>query len=274
MIELVNGRNDGVSNADYHGDRRYLSSSALKLLHKSPQDFYKKYILGEKEVVTNEAALTFGTCAHVIVLEPHLIESEIVVYPGKVRAGKEFQKFKEEHAGKNILIQSEVDKLMLLYDKYTKDHNAVRLMQGTEVEATYCSTIDGFPVKVRCDAINKDTGVIVDIKTTSKGNNVEEFKDACAQLYYDLSAALYCDVCADYYGRPFDFYFVVLSKKDNNCKTYKASKEMLERGRLLIKEAIAIYNRCKESGVWEHSAEDLLDVDAEMTYNDNEIPEV
>jgi len=249
---LNQGLNKDVSNADYHGDRVYLSSSALKLLHKSPRDFHKKYILNEPEEITNQAALTFGTVAHLKILEPHLMESEVAVYPGPARRGAEYKKFEVDNEGKNIITIAEADKLDLLYKAYMEDGCAVDFMKGVQVEATYCGEWGGLPVKVRCDAINAEKGYILDVKTTSYENDLEAIRDVVGQLYYDLSAALYVDVCSAFYGRAFDFYLLVLSKRDNTCKMYKVSDDTLEQGRIRLKEAVDIYNRCMHTNIWEH----------------------
>ncbi len=275
---IVKGLNPQCTNAEYHGDRTHLSSSSLKLVHKDPMAFYKKYVLNEPEEIRNESALTFGTVAHLCLLEPHLIESEVAIYEGARRQGAVWEKFKAENAGKNIILNSEADKLKLLVSAYENNKQATKLMQNVLVEQTYGGVIDGVNVKVRADALNVEAGYIVDVKTTAFSirpeDGVEVFKEVVDGLYYDLSAALYADVIGAYHGKPFDFYFLVLSKSSNNCIVYKASPATLEKGRVRINEAIQTYKNCLETGVWEHSFESLTAKPESATTDSDAILEV
>ena len=106
------------------------------------------------------------------------------------------------------------------------------------------------PIKVRADYINVDKGYIADVKTTGYGSDVDTFKYVVQNLSYDLSAALYCQMFKQYYNKDFDFYFIVLGKRDIMCEVYKASEDTIKRGELLIIEALNIYKKCLETNDW------------------------
>ena len=219
----------GTSNADYHADRTYLSSSGLKLILKNPLEFYSQYILGNKQEMKNQGALDLGTAAHTMILEPHLADS-IVEYKGSVRRGAAWELFKGENQGKLILPTADMERLKLMVDAFHNCEAAELLMHNMDTEYTMCSEIGGVKVKCRADAISIDRGIICDIKTTGYASGLDVFKQTVEGLSYGLSAALYSMIAEQLFGRPFDFYFVVLSKSDFGCKIYKTSKSTMLKG--------------------------------------------
>lgn len=246
------GINENISNKEYHDDREFLSSSALKLLHKDPQAFYKRYMLGEREEVSNQAALDFGTAAHLMLLEPHLYDTDVVVFPGAVRRGKEFDKFKAENEGKLILTNADYMKLTELHNAFIHHPAGPPLLDSCLFEHTMCGILEDMKFKVRADAISIDGGYIVDVKTTAYAGGIEAFRSTLESLYYDLSAALYCEIAKQIYNKPFDFYYIVLSKNDLSCNIYKTSKSTFSIGYERMYEAIKIYKKCLLTNVWEH----------------------
>jgi len=75
---------------------------------------------------------------------------------------------------------------------------------------------------------------IVDLKCTDMG--IMEFKSIVDKLRYDLQAAFYVYMVKQMYNTfdsqyDVDFYWLVYSKKEERTVVYKASDEILERGR-------------------------------------------
>lgn len=262
------GVNHNISNEEYHSDKEFLSSSAFKMLHKDPSEFYKRYILGEREVATNQSALDFGTCAHLALLEPHLFDSSIAEFTGPIKRGKVFDIFKSDNPGKIILSSNEIQKLNALKEAFLS-HPHASILNNCEFEHTLCGIYSSIPVKVRADAINIAGGYIADVKTTGYAGDLDTFKTTVEGLYYDLSAALYCHVAEQIYGRPFDFYFIVLSKNDMSCNIYKTSKHTMSDGILKMRQAAEIYMKCQLTNKWEHE-----NLDTDEVEDKNQIQEV
>lgn len=238
------------SNEDYHADRQYLSSSVLKVIYESLADYKKYYIDGEKKAFGNENALQEGSLFHTKILEPHLESQQYQVFPGFRKAGTEFEQFKATADSRTIVSAAQVAKVNSLVDAYKRDKNAVTLMQGTEPELTLCGMLHDVPIKVRFDAINIQQGYIADLKTTSYASGIDSFRQTLKDLKYELSAALYTEMAEQFYGKPFDFYFIVASKRDNECHTYKTSLQTMMRGRRMVLDACTKYKKAKESGIW------------------------
>ncbi len=238
-----------MSNIAYHSDTTHLSSSSLKLLLKDPQAFYKQYILGERDNETKDA-FSEGSLCHSLILEPHTIKDSYAVYGGIRKAGKDWETFKEQNPGKTLLSAPQVLRCEKLVASYSVMPVAVSLVNGGFAEHALTGAILDTKVKMRADYINVEKGYIADVKTTSLPSDVDLFKGACYNYSYDLSAALYCDIAYQSFGKLFEFYFIVLSKADGGCNVYKASSKMLSDGASKMMQAVVLYKKCVASGVW------------------------
>jgi hypothetical protein len=269
MKKLINGFNEKCSNEEYHADREYKSSSALKLILKDPRAYYKQYVLNEPQNM-NKDSLSVGSYAHTRVLEPHLVEEEYAIWTGSRRSGDIWKAFKHDadEAGKTVITSSQkalVDSMIREYEDAKvvlgsmDDEKEVMIssfFSGGEAEETLCGELDGYKVKTRFDyrkVTSDGYASINDLKTTSApvgGASLEEIEDICAYWGYDVSAALYVDLAEKETGIKHDFYFIFMSKKDLGCKIFKASEAMLERGRKTYKKAIAVLKEAERTGVY------------------------
>jgi hypothetical protein len=272
--KLKEGFNEKCSNEEYHGDREFVSSSGLKLILKNPREYYRKYVKNEGEPL-NSDALSIGSYAHTRILEPHLVEVEYAIWTKGRRYGEDWNTFKEENEGKIIITSSQKS----LVDSMVKEYEASSVILGDhgnekevsissfftkgEAEETVAGFLDDYPVKCRFDYRKEwdDFGSINDLKTTGIAlgtATVEEVEEICAYWDYDLSAALYADLAEKYTGKAHDFYFIFLSKKDFACRIFKASDEMIRRGRAKYKAAIKALKKAEETGVYfENRVEEL-----------------
>lgn len=238
-----------VSNSDYHADQTYLSSSNLKLLLKDPAQFYDEKILGNRKSSTG-SHFDEGSLTHSLILEPEQVATEYAFYHGMRKQGTDYENFALANRGKTVISRAQKIRVDNYIDAYNKRPAALNLIQGGEPEHTVCQNISDVPVKVRCDYINIEKGYIVDVKTTSFPADVDSFRLTIDQWGYDLSCALYTAVVSQFYGKPFDFYFLVIDKKLLTCEVYKASQKTLNKGLAQVSQALSLYKKCKESGIW------------------------
>ena len=252
------------NNEYYHGNRTHKSSSALKLILKDPRAYYKQYVLNEPQSFSADA-LSIGSYAHTRVLEPHLLEEEYAIFTGARRSGDVWKTFKEDNEGKTIITASQknmVDAMMAQYEKASvkigSAENEQEVMissffSGGEAEETLCGELDGYKVKTRFDYRKEfeDFGSINDLKTTASPiNSLEDVEEICDYWGYHISAALYVDLAEKVTGLPHDFYFVFMSKKTMECKIFKASEGMIERGRVEYKKAIVKLKEAEKTGIY------------------------
>lgn len=264
MSKLTLGINQ-VSNRDYHADKEYLSSSDLKTLLKDPSKFYNEKILGLKEPQKENAHYDIGSLVHSLILEPHLVQEEFAFFGGLRKQGPLFESFKQMYPDKIIISRPQRLKCEYYVAGYKRRPEAKKLIKGGFSEHTICVDMDGVKIKVRCDYINVDKGYIADVKTTGFSVERDSFKVTCDQYMYQLSGALYAKAAEIYYGKPFDFYFIAISKMDGECQVYKLSEESKQRGLLQINQALEKYKACLKSGIWtDQQKADLFDTEYEI----------
>lgn len=239
----------GVSNLDYHANRSHLSSSNLKMLLTSPEQFKHEWIDGNKESEGPKDHFTEGSFVHSLILEPEKIAIEYAIYPGMRKAGALWEAFKAEHAQKTLISAAQVFRCEKLYDAYKSNKLATEVLKGALPEHSMISSWLDVPVKCRFDGIVPKSH-IVDVKTTSQPTDTDLFRHTVQQFRYDLSAALYAQIAYNTYGVLHDYYWVVLSKADQQCAVYKASSATLAEGAALCVQALVTYKKCLASGEW------------------------
>lgn len=252
-FNLVDGVNV-CSNQQYHSDRKYLSSSVLKTVYKSLDTYYNEYVLGNKKEISKETQSIFdyGTLCHSYILEPDTVEKDFNFYPGFRKQGKDFEEFLNalDNPQLPVISASQHSQVKELIQAYKSHPAAPKLIEGGFPEHTVCGELHGVPIKVRADYINIDKGYIVDVKTTGYSSEKDSFSMTIDGLMYHLSAALYSLMMEKQYGKKFDFYFIVLSKKTKMCDVYKLSEERMELGRRIVQEACSKYKKAKETDTW------------------------
>lgn len=252
--KLVLGLND-CTNEEYHADREFISSSVLKVAYDDIAEYHRQYVLGQTKKMEPSAALEFGTLAHVMILEPHLLHQQYAFFDGWKRHGQQFENFRAQNPGKIIITVPVKHKMDQLLKVYKRNKRAVELFENGVAEQTLCVEIDGVKIKTRFDYIKAIVGEISDVKTTGYSSDHESFKITCEQLKYALSGALYTWAAELFYEKPFDFYFNVLSKKDETCDVYKLSDRSRVKGRQMIQEAIRKIKKGRETGIWVEEVE-------------------
>ncbi len=257
-----------ATNLQYHSDKAWLSSSSYKDLLKDPAKFYKEHVLGQREEQAQKDHFTTGSLLHSLVLEPHLVASEYAVFEGLRRAGSKFEEFKANvKSGVTIVTSGQMQQAKWLLNGYKQNKVARQLIDsGGLSEHTVCQIWYDVPTKVRADRINIEKGYIVDVKTSSFPLDPDSAKMTIDKWNYTLSAALYADVMAQYYGKPFDFYWLFCGKVDGDCAVYKMSESTRQQGLLQCIKGATLYKECMRTGKWEtpekitHFDEEIIEI--------------
>ena len=260
-MSLVLGINH-VDNNTYHGDRKYYSSSSLKLLLEDPILFHKKHIVRENEFKSvGSTAMDLGSFVHSLILEPEKTDDEFVVWETPKR-GAEWMQFSAQHKSKTIISAAQNTLGRTLAKAAMKHKAAQQLLKGGEAEATFCTQLFGTNIKVRADYLNVQSNYILDVKTTSKPLTKDYLMSSIASLHYDLSAALYVDAFKKINNvESLDFYFIFVNTKDSlDVEVFKASNMLISNGRKKYKKALKILNKCLKSGIWKSETVEEIDV--------------
>ncbi len=283
---------EDMSSAEYHGTTGTFSSSQFKDLLDDEDVFIKKHIL--KEIEREEiAAFDVGTYFHTGILEPHKLKDDCIVFPGKVRRGKDWEIFKSKNLSKTIVTQSQKDQAEGLVKAVKNSPVAQEYLQGLpevslfteifihhgQIYAPYYGkmlTLDGWVkgpmkkpegghrivVKVRADMLG-DT-YISDLKsTTGNAKSNRSMREKISYYHYDLSASLYLDMFSLMFPEIQDFIWIFASKDLMNSKSYRASAQNKLVGRAKYIKALIKMADCAKNK-WQ--SVDYLDVLEPLTH--------
>jgi len=239
-----------VSNAEYHADREYLSSSGLKLLLTDKEQFYREYVLNQRQSVPENDNFIFGSYLHSLILEPELVLKEYVIGEYSGRKSAEYLELKTLYPDKVIISEKQNQLASELLRAYSTHSVAPGLISNGESEKTLCVNLKGVKIKVRGDYVNLDKNYIVDVKTTSGATSKDDLVKANERYMYHLSAALYCMAFKEHYKRNFDFYWIYLSKFDLTCDVYKMSLKSMKRGIEQVNDALTLYKKNVDNDSW------------------------
>ena len=254
---VLNSYVEGLTNDEYHGDKKYFSSSQLKYAIQNSATFQWYLNNGkpnEREFKPSEInALDFGTLVHCLLLEPHMLEKEFLFIDciGKDfrrKEDKQYRAIMSERAfnDNKILIQAHaMDKASKCVEAVKAHKFASRVLFETpgtpEVSGYYQDSTYNLFLRFRPDRLVHDldgNSAIIDVKTT---RNMDDFnKKANWDFHYDLSACMYLTGHLALTGEWADFYFVVVeSEAPFRAAVYKASEAFLKRGMIKYNRAIA-----------------------------------
>ena len=226
-----------LSSEDYHGDRKFLSSSALKVLRENPELFYRTYIKGEGQKKGSDA-FDVGTAIHLKILEPEKFEKEVAFYSG-IKRGKLWESFKADNEGKLFLGDIAEMQIQRMNDSIISSIGK-DFVTGGQSEVSVMTMLDGVDIKIRIDHL---TGAITDLKSCSGLITETSFQKAVERFHYDLSAALYVDAYKAATGLKRPYYWVASSKDFEDTKTFRATTEVLEQGRKKYREAFQLLKK-------------------------------
>lgn len=265
---------------DYHSLAGTWSSSQFKDLLDDEEIFIKKYIKKEIPRVEREVFDT-GTYLHTAVLEPHKISSEIAVYGGKIRRGKEWDKFKAKNAGKCVISSVQKDQGDLMVKAVKNSPTAQEYLEGDPEVSLFVELViyrgriysekfrkilgqtgwedcyvgedlkKGYRiiVKVRADCLGNN--FVSDLKSTSANARSEDaVRGSISKYKYDLSAALYLDIFSLIRPQVREFVWIFASKSANNAQAWRATKNQILVGRAKYSKAMIKLADCAQAN-WE-----------------------
>ena len=198
-------------------------------------------------------AMIMGTHIHAAVLEPEKLE-DVVVYPGKVRRGKEWDAFKAEHDIRNILYLHSIDDLNAIRDAVQGNKEAKMLLE--EIEAEKELYWDGLysKAKAKLDGINPN--FILEVKSMA-AIHPRDFQRQSYNMGYHLQYGWYqeaAEMCQ--LGKLPVYIIAIESRKPFDCVVYEADEELIAAGRIEAVEIAKRYNCCRIADYYPGVAED------------------
>ena len=235
-----------------------VSSSELKHILVSPAEYYHRKHFTSKE---DTQATRLGTAIHAAILEPEAFDKNYVWETEKIEnkvsgdGRKAWDKFKKEHADKNILSYDDGLKIQVLRDQVLKESPLLTeiLSQGVaEVSAT--ADLNGIPCKARTDFLTLDNAMW-DIKTTSEDiTDGDDYKlqrfiarwRCYLQMAHHMAVFEANGVAVKSYG----WIFITTTTAVPYIRIVKASETLVQYGKEEQQNCLKILKNCIESKTW------------------------
>lgn len=292
----------GLSNERYHHgeeERKYLSSSSLKVYLKSPKA--AKFAL-DNPTEEKSDALRFGSLFHdlmascaehydngtaaiqtwldgIAVFTPPKNEKTGQPYGTTTKAYKEaYEAFLQANEGKTIASQEEVDTVLkmnqsLLIDCGATSEQVCKLLKwakATEVSYFY-KTEDGIKLKVRPDLLTRDK--LIDWKSTSLDDLTEEsIAKAIIKYGYHISLSMYQFVIHEIENKWYTPILIFVQKSEPHdclmvdisewCYTYYPDEDFVKPGvgAMEFQRLLKLHTECVKNNEWP-GAENTIEAD-------------
>ncbi len=243
-----------------------LSASALKAGRTS--------ILHMRHWITHKPtsrAMEWGTVVHLAALQPERLLTDVAVWGGCRRAGKEWAEFRDESAGKIIVDNDDVAGLHNITAAVRGCKPAQELLAGCQYERSIFWTDSAVGAcKARLDACKHDA--VVDLKTTAQIGRAT--KQAFA-LGYHLQLAWYCEAMRRLGYPQAEAYIVfVEAGPPYDVRVVRVGYDVLELGTAEATRIATRYRECEAAGVWPGCGADGVEVWNLETWQQPEGPEL
>lgn len=228
----------------YDEIRDRVNFSTLKAIHRSPAHYAHNLVQPFEDTDPKK----LGRAIHMAVLEPERYERAVAVWDGGTRRGKDWDRFKEENVGRELLTEREAEQCEAVQKAVRADPLALRYLSDGVAEATMLWSLDGVRCKGRLD-YDAPTA-IVDLKTT-RDASPDGFGKEVWRYRYHTQAAWYLDgyVAA---GGPVKPYILISveSEAPHVVQVYRLPQVALDLGREEYREWMKRLAECRLSGKW------------------------
>ena len=180
---------------EYYGDfgNQFLSNSHVGKLLKDPLNAFQPS--------KPSPAFLVGGYFHTCILEPGKLEKFKVVKS----TTRNTKAYKDVAGGELCLLQHEVDMIEKMSEKMLSNKICDGLIRGNwvEYEKPMITKIGKYMWKGKCDVLNHDDQLVIDLKTTA---DINKFRQSAFRYNYDAQAYVYRKL----FG--YDMLFIVIDK--------------------------------------------------------------
>jgi hypothetical protein len=212
--------------------------STLKHMLRSPAH-YRAAMLEKPE---DTPALKMGRLIHIAAFEPERWKSEVAVWDGGRRQGKEWERFQEDHRGLELATSDEAE-LALAVGEAARVAAGTLMAKGKREMTLQWKHKNGLAARGRIDFLSEQHG-IVDLKSTADASP-EGFGRAAARFEYCTQAAYYVDGIEAITGKRVGYVLVAIEKKKPFVPgIYPLTEDHLELGRSIYLPLLDRLKRC------------------------------
>tara|TARA_R100000734_G_scaffold19149_2_gene18631 strand:- start:7226 stop:7993 length:768 start_codon:yes stop_codon:yes gene_type:complete len=220
---------------EYYADNSYVTNSMLSKLNKGPEHL-QHYLDGGVE---ESPALNFGKAFHLYILEKDKYDTDVAVFLGKTRRGKEWEAFSKAHVGKTIISFKEALKIKEMEESLFSKKAIKEALTDSDnsYESVAIGNIYDTPCKGKADIVNDKKGMIIDLKTT-QSVNPKEFRRSCYKYGYHRQAYFYKELF-----KANQFMFICVEKEPPySVGIFHTSDEFIEQGQDEVIGLLEQYN--------------------------------
>jgi hypothetical protein len=194
--------------------------------------------------------MSIGRAVHCRLLEPELFDTQFVVYPGKVKRGKEWEQFKADNLGADIMKFDDLQSAVEISNAVTDNELAAELLKNstaTEVSIFWTDPLTGLYCKGRLDFLKCDE-YMGDVKTTLDVAPVE-FSRSVAKFRYYSQFAFYQEGYKVITGENLPFKVIAAqSKPPHEVMVYNVSNDCFNAGNTEVTAMMELLKECIDSG--------------------------
>jgi hypothetical protein len=258
-IDIGSGFHDAVDFEDYSSINAHNGSS---IVHMTRSPLHYRWQKDHPEPPT--PAKILGTISHRMILEPDRI-GDFVVWgekpDQKVRLGKAWDAFKDEHDGKTIITRKERDAMVQIAVAVRRNPTIAGLLKDgrSEVSMVWKDTELGHLCKGRVDYLRADP-LIIDLKTARDARPFQ-FGNQAYKLGYHIKLAMYQQGYFALTGEITRVKIIAVENKPPyDCAIYNVPPEILTQGQDDYVRLMRRIHECEESGNWPGAVEDEMDL--------------
>ena len=233
-----------------------VNKSTLWEMRKSPLHYWH---LMHDTPRKDTPAMKLGRAVHARLLQPETFDDGYVVVPDcdrRTKAGKALWTDLLE-TGKELISGEDMETILAMEKEFANIRKAPFWKSPeTEIGLTWTDSESGVACKARLDAITDD--YVIDYKTTTDASTAA-FQREALKYGYDLQAAMYLDAARANGYSPKGFIFIAQEKTAPYLiNIIHAGSAFLDRGAWIMRDLLAKWKECSESGVWPGYGENEL----------------
>jgi len=239
---IAAGIHSDLTREEYDAIAGRTNFSHLKMMARSPLHYKTAYRM-------DTSSMTLGRAVHLAVLEPSRYASAVAVWTGDRRAGKVWDAFRADNAGKELLTEEEDKAAKAIAASVMGNESARRHLTGEGTPETSILWKAGeHACKGRLDFDGPIS--LVDLKST-RDASPEGFGRQAHNLHYISQAAFYSDGYFAATGERKPFVLVAVEPESPFAvQVYRVTEAQIERGRAQYTEWLARLEFCRKNDFW------------------------
>lgn len=254
LFPSINKFYENINESLYHGDKRFVNSSSLKHILKSPQHYLKAV----NESITPTQSMEWGTLIHKAILEGESFINDLVVSidfgDQRVKINREKKAaFEAENSGKIVVQESELFNIQTILQNLEKHNDAMSILKNAkcEMSGVFLESESNIRCKIRPDIYNEKINALFDVKS-SKDIHIDEFSKSIWNFRYDIQNAFYRLGIDTITNKKIEHsgFLVVESSEPFSIAVYVCDDTILNKGSLDCRRALDLLKKCLDSGNW------------------------